>query len=194
MPLHRALPRREQLVIIFLFVADTALVLDLGEFGGPLLVHAVLEVATHRAIAFTHLTQHIRLVRLAVKCLLQVALFVHLVLAVDFLIDLLLLVVAKPVLLLLQGLLKKDSLLTVLVDVLEQVDAGLIFTSPLLLSCVPLFLILLHRECIDVPLLGLLVRALLLVVLLKLLDLASARKPLFLFEVLHGLLIRQRFV
>ena len=55
MTLDCALPSVEHLIIVVLFHVDASLVLDLGELGGPFLIHAILQVAAHRAVALTHL-------------------------------------------------------------------------------------------------------------------------------------------
>ena len=81
--LDGVLPSLEHLVVILLFCADASLILDLGEFGGPLLVHAVLQVATHRAVSLAHLSQHVRLVRLFIQGDLHGTFLVGTVLAVD---------------------------------------------------------------------------------------------------------------
>ena len=70
MSLNSVLPSVEHLGIIVLFHVDASLVLDLGEFGGTFLIHAVLEVAAHSAVSFSDLTEDVRLVRLAIKGLL----------------------------------------------------------------------------------------------------------------------------
>ena len=126
------------------------MVLNLGEFGGTLLVHAVLKVAAHRPVTLTHLAEHISLVRLAVDGLLEGALLVRLVLSLDLRVNLLLLVVLQPVSLSLERLLQEDVLLTVLVHVFEKIDASLVLTAPLLLTSVPLLFILLGSQLLDV--------------------------------------------
>lgn len=55
----------------------------------------------------------------------------------------------KPVSFLLHRLFQQDVLLTVLVDVLEEVDAGLVFTAPLLLASIPLLLVFILRQLVD---------------------------------------------
>ena len=70
MSLNSVFPSVEHSGIIVLFHVNASLVLDLGEFGGTFLIHAVLEVATHSAVSFTDLTEDISLVSLAIKGLL----------------------------------------------------------------------------------------------------------------------------
>lgn len=55
MTLDCALPSVEHLIIVVLFDIDAPLVLDLGQLGGPLLIHAILQVSAHSAVALTHL-------------------------------------------------------------------------------------------------------------------------------------------
>ena len=141
--LNGVLPGVEELVVILLLAVDSALVLDLSKFGGTLLVHTVLELAAHSAITLIDLTKDISLVGLLVKSILESMGLMSLVLTIDLSIDEGLIVVLEPVSLLFEGLLEEDVLLTVLVHVLEEVDAGLVLTAPLLLTCVPLTLVLL---------------------------------------------------
>ena len=86
--LNSALPSLQKLVIILLFVCDAALVLDLSKLGSTLLVHAVLKVATHRAISLSDLSKDVSLVSLLVHGFLEGALLMHPVLTVNLLIDL----------------------------------------------------------------------------------------------------------
>ena len=86
--LNSALPSLQKLVIILLFVCDAALVLDLSKLGSTLLVHAVLKVATHRAIPLSDLSKDVSLVSLLVHGFLEGALLMHPVLTVNLLIDL----------------------------------------------------------------------------------------------------------
>ena len=67
MSLDGVLPGVEELVVILLLVVDSALVLNLSQFGGSLLVHAVLKLATHGSVALVHLTKHIRLMSFLVE-------------------------------------------------------------------------------------------------------------------------------
>ena len=188
---HRVLPGAQQLVIILLLCIDASLVLDLCQFGSALLVHAVLQVTAHGAITLTDLAKHISLVGLAVVGLLEGTLLKQTVLSVDLGINLLLVVLSLPLGLLLHGLLQKDISLTVLVDILEEIDASLVLTSPLLLSGVPLLFVLLLSQVVNHPLVGLFVVPLVLVVLLKLLDLATASQSLICLVVLDSLLASQ---
>jgi len=80
---------------------------------------------------------------------LKLVLFVSSVLSVDLGIDLVLVVLLEPLSLILEGLLKKYVLLTVLVDVLEEVDTSLILTTPLLFTSVPLVLVLLLSQLVN---------------------------------------------
>ncbi len=110
------------------------------------------------------------------------------VLAVNLVINLALVVLLEPLSLFLVGLLEQDVLLSVLIHVLEQVDASLIFPAPLLLSSIPLLLVLLLGESLEHALLSCLVTLLVLVMSLQLLDLATAGKSLLSFECFNGAL------
>ena len=129
-----SLPSAKHLVIILLFNGDASLVLDLSEFGRSFFVHPVLEVATHGPITFTYLPQDIGLVIFLFIGDPESFLFVSPVLSIDIGVDLGLVMVLEPLLLSLHCLPQKDVLLTVLVDILEEVDSGLVFTAPLLLA------------------------------------------------------------
>ena len=102
--------------------------------------------------------------------------------------------VEEPCCLFLHLLLQQDVVLAVLVHVLQQVDTGLIFASPLLLAGVPLLLVLLLSEFVDVLLESLLVAFNSVVVLLELLDLPTAGKSLISFELLDVALARQSLI
>ena len=126
--------------------------------------------------------------RLFVVGLLEGALFVSPVLAVDLSVDLGLVVLLEPFSLLFVGLLEEDVLLTRHVHILQQVDTSLVLTTPLLLSCVPLFIVFFPSQLFKHPLLGCLVRFDILVVLLEFLDLMAASQSLLSLVVLNGFL------
>lgn len=175
-----------------MFAADASLVLNLGEFGSTLLVHAVLKLAAHGAVTFANLSEDIGLVHLAIHRVFESSLFVLPVHGLNLFADRLLFVVLQPFSLLLHRLLQKNVSLTVLIDILHQVDPCLVFSSPLLLAGIPLLLVLVLNQFIDVPLVGSFVTLHLVVVLLKLLDLTAARKSFLLLELLDGALVLQR--
>ena len=176
--LHSALPRTEQLGIIVLLATDTPLVLNLSKLGSTLFIHAILEVTAHRAVTLANLAEHISLMRLALIGVLECALLMHTVEAVDLVVNLLLVVLLKPLSLLLHSLLEQDVLLAILVYVLHQVDTSLVLTAPLGFPSVPLLLVLNSRQVIDQLLLLGLVRLNVLVVGLKDTDLLAAGSPL----------------
>ena len=194
MALNSTLPGGEELVIILLLGADALLVLELGEFGGALLVHAVLQVAAHGPVALSYLAKHVRLMSLAVVCLLECALLVQAILAVDLVVDHLLVILLQPVRLLLHGLLQQDVSLAILIDVLHEVDASLVLTAPLLLTRIPLLIVLNLREIVDHLLVGCGVALLVLVVRLELLDLSAALHALVRLVLLNCLLAGEGLV
>lgn len=71
------------------------------------------------------------------------------VLPVNLLINLRLVMVLEPLGFALHSLLQQNVLLTVLVDVLKEVDTSLVFTAPLLLTSIPLLLVLNLGQLID---------------------------------------------
>lgn len=170
------------------------MVLNLGEFGSPLLVHAVLKLAAHGAITLTNLSKDIGLVHLAIHGVFESSLLVLPVHGFDLCTDRLLFMVLQPLSFLLHRLLQKNVSLAVLIDILHQVDSCLVLSSPLLLAGVPLLLVLLRSQFIDVPLVSSLVTLHLLVVLLELLDLSAASQSLLLLVLLDGALALQRLI
>lgn len=172
------------MVIILLFSIDAALVLNLCEFGSTLLVHAFLKVTAHSAVSFTDLSEDVRLVSLLVEGLLECTLFVHPVLTVHLLINLRFLVLLVPLLFLLHCLLEQNVSLALLVHVLQQVDAGLVFSAPLLFAGVPLLFVLDLCQLFSVALDSVLVICNFLVVALELLDFTTAGKSFIGFNLL----------
>jgi len=71
------------------------------------------------------------------------------------------LVLFHPLLIFLLLLLEFDVLLSVLVNILKQVNAGLVFAVPLLFALLPLLGVLLRHELINHALVGLFVSLLL---------------------------------
>ena len=65
----------------------------------------------------------------------------RLVLSLNISIDLGLVVIPEPCSLFLESLLEEDVLFAILVHILQEVDTGLVFTAPLLLTIIPLFLV-----------------------------------------------------
>ena len=108
------------------------------------------------------------------------------VLPVNFSIDSLLLVVTEPFTFFLQSLLEKNVLFTVLIHVLEEVNTGLVFTSPLLLTSIPLLLVLLLRKFINSALVGCSVTCSVLIMSLEFLDLPTSSVALFLLILLNS--------
>ena len=138
-----------------------------------------MQVASHRAVALTHLAKHVSLVRLLFVGDPERVLLVGSVLPVNIRIIRRLVMLLKPLSLVLHRLLEQDVLFTVLVDVLEQVDASLVLTAPLLLSSIPLLLILHLSQLIYHLLVCCLVRPSILVVSLELLNLLTTSHALF---------------
>ena len=113
----------------------------------------------------------------------------RLVLSLDISIDLGLVVVLEPLSLILESLLEEDVLLAILVHILQEVDTGLVLTTPLLLTSIPLFLVFLLNKSFNLALVRSLVRSSILVMLLELLDFPTASQSLCIFVILHSLLL-----
>ena len=99
------------------------------------------------SVALPDLPQHIALMHLLDRCIAQGFLIVLPVLALDLILDLLVLVVSQPVALIFSGLLHLDGKSTAVVDLLHQVYARVVFFSPLV---VPDLLLLLGLNCSQV--------------------------------------------
>jgi len=184
--LNRVLPSSQHLIIVVLLDINASRVLNLGELSSTLLVHAILQIASHCAVTLTHLAQHISLVSLLLVGDSECVLFVGSVLPVDIGIDILLVVLLKPGSFVLESRLEENVLLTVLVYVLEQVDASLVLTAPLLLTSIPLFLVFNLGQLFNVLLIRCLVGLSILVVLLELLNFPTASQSLFCLNLFDG--------
>ena len=113
----------------------------------------------------------------------------RLVLSINISVDLGLVVVLEPSSLILESLLKEDVLFAILVHILQEVDTGLVLTTPLLLTSIPLFLVFLLNKSFNLTLVRSLVRSSILVMLLELLDFPTASQSLCIFVILHSLLL-----
>ena len=191
MTLNSTFPGLEKTVIILLFALDASLVLDLSELCCTFFVHAVLKITAHSAISLTYLTENIGLMSLLVNSLLESVFLMHTVLTVNLSIDLLLIVLPEPLCLFLHCLLKQNILLTILVNVLEQVNSSLILTTPLLFTVVPLLLVLFLGQLVDATLISCLIALDVIVMGLEFLDFSSAGQSLFSFNLLNSLFFRQ---
>ena len=132
--------------------------------------------------------------RLAVVGRSELVLLMSAVLPVNFSVDLGLIMISKPFSFLLHRLLQQNVLFTVLIDVLQEVDTGLVLAAPLLLTSVPLLLVLLLSEVVNHALIGLLVTLLVLIVGLEFLDLPTPRHALIILVLLDGGLAVKRLV
>ena len=116
------------------------------------------------------------------------------VLLVNLSINALLFMVAEPVGFFLQSLLEKNVLLTVLIHVLEEVDTGLVFTSPLLFTSIPLLLVFLLSKFINSAFVGGSIACRVLIMGLEFLDLATSFQTLILLVLLDSLLTTKGLV
>lgn len=116
------------------------------------------------------------------------------VLLVNLSINALLFMVAEPVSFFLQSLLEKNVLLTVLIHVLEEVDTGLVFTSPLLFTSIPLLLVFLLSKFINSAFVGGSIACRVLIMGLEFLDLATSFQTLILLVLLDSLLTTKGLV
>ena len=113
----------------------------------------------------------------------------RLVLSLNISIDLGLVVILEPFSLFLESLLKKDVLFTILVHILQEVDTGLVFAAPLLLTIIPLFLVFLLSKIFNHSLMSGPIRRSILVMPLELLNLPAASQSLLFLVITNSLLI-----
>lgn len=183
-----ALPSVKHCTVVVLLGLDAALVLQLSEFGSALLVHNLLELAAHSAVALTNLSKHICLMHLLHHRCLNHLFLVGFVLAVNFGLHVLALVLFHPFSLVVKLFLKFDILLTVSVNILKEVDTGLVFTIPLLFTGIPLLGIFLSNKLVDHFVVSFLILSNLLGVFLELDCFSAMFHTLFVFQTLEFLL------
>lgn len=159
-------------VLVFVGL-DLPLVLHLSQSGGLLLLHFGGQHFSLPVVLVGHLLQDAHLVALACSCFLGGSGLEFGILLGDRGFNFSLFFRPEPLELLLLGLLEQDVLFSGLVDILEQVDSGLLLSLPLGLPHFVLSLGLLLHELIDELLVGILVTLSLLVVLLQLDDFLS---------------------
>ena len=173
---------------------DAALVLKLGKLGSALLVHNLLQVAAHRAVALANLSKDVGLVTLLGDTGLDHLLLISAVLALNLTLHVLTLVVSHPITLLLLALVNLNCLLAGLVHILKQVDASLVFAVPLFFALLPLLLVLFRDEVVNHLFVRLLIRSCLSSVLLKLNGLCSVLIALLFLKLLNGSLAGKTLV
>jgi hypothetical protein len=173
------LPSLKHFLVGLFFISNTFLVFDLGKLGGSLVVHLSLEVSADLSVTLTNLSEDVGLVGLLVHGDHGSLGHESLVLTGNFSVD-------RG--LVLQLLLEFDVGLAVLVDILEEVNTSLVFTSPLNLTSVPLLLVFVSDKAFDHLLVFLLVVLSLLVEGLESHDLLTSGESLLLFEVLNSFL------
>lgn len=180
-----ALPGVKHLRVVVLFGLDASLVFQFCQLGRSLLVHNFLQFTAHGAVSFSYLTQNVCLVHLLGNASLDHLLFVGTILALNFSFHILALILFHPLLLFLLLLLEFDMLFSVLVNILKQVDAGLVLTVPLPFALLPLLGVFLRHKLVYHPFVGLFVSLLLRGILLKLNGLPAMRHLFFVFNLLN---------
>jgi hypothetical protein len=148
-PINSALPGFEHVVVVVLLCLDAALVFKLSKLGSALLVHNLLQVTAHCAVALANLSKDVSLVALLSKASFDHLILVGAVLALNLAFHIVALVLLHPVGLLLLNLVKMYFVLAGRVNILEQVNAGLVLTVPLLFAQLPLFRILFLHKSVD---------------------------------------------
>ena len=171
---HCVFPGLKHFAIILLLNSNASSILDFGELGGALFVHAVLKVSTHGAISFANLTKDVSLMRFLLVGSFESMLFMSTILSIDVGVDGGFVVVTEPILFFLHGLLEEDILLTVLIDVLEKVDTSLVLTAPLLLTSVPLVFVFFLSQLFYHALMSILIGFNVLIMGLELLDFGTS--------------------
>lgn len=193
MSLDSALPSGKHLGIVLLFRGDSTLVLDLSQLSSSFVIHFVLQIAAHGSVTLSDLSEDISLVSLLAQSILKLSLLVNLVLSIDFRLDVVLLILSEPIRFTLELLLQFNVSFTVLVHILQQVNASLVLTTPLLLSHVPLLIVFFSNEAVNHLLVSFFIGFLLLVVVLKLNSLLSDFGLLSSFSISDCLFVSKRF-
>lgn len=152
--------------ILVFISSDFSLILHFSKFGGLLLLHFCGQHISLPVILIGHLLQNTHLVTLSCSCFLGGSSLELSILLGNRGFDFCFFFVSEPVHFLLLCLLEKDVLFSGLVDVLEQVDSGLLFSLPLSLPHFVLSLCLLLNEFVNELLISSLVTLSFLVVLL----------------------------
>lgn len=182
------LPSLKHFLVGLFFISNTFLVFDLGKLGGSLVVHLSLEVSADLSVTLTDLSEDVSLVGLLVHGDHGSCGHEGLVLTGDFSLNVGLVVSLQPVGLIFHLLLEFDVSFTVLVDILEEVNTSLVFTSPLNLTSVPLFLVFVSNKAFNHLLVFLFVVLSCLIERLESHDLFTSGESFLLFEVLDGFL------
>ena len=161
---------------------NAASVLELSQFRGSLFEHLLLNDSALLAITLVDLLQDISLVILLDDSFTHSPLLSLGLSASDFFLDELLFVLKTPFLFLSLHLLSSDSLCSVLIHLLHQVNTGLILFAPFILLNFPLLLRIEPSEIVNELVLRLLVLSLLHIELLKIDDFLATSRPLLLLK------------
>lgn len=176
------LPSLKHFLIGLLFGLNSASVFELGELSSTLLVHFFLKVPAHGSVTFVNLLEDVRLMSLACLSSIQLLLLVKLVLSLDLCIDCRLLMINQPLLFLFTSLLEHNISLAVSVYVLQEIDAGLVFSAPLLFPRFPLLSVLDCNQIIDHLFISGFILLALIVIFLQFKDILFTGFPFQLFE------------
>lgn len=133
-------PILQELSVSFLLGIDLLDVLNFGQLSSSLFVHLLLNLPSLLSVPLINLLQNVALVVLSNQCLLGSLLFSKPISLLKLSINQLLLIVYKPVFFVLNFLLELDSLKSGIIDILHEIDSGLFFSLPLVLSHFPLLL------------------------------------------------------
>ena len=157
MSIDSALPSVKHLLVVVLFSLDAPLVLQLSELSGSLFIHNLLKFPAHCSVAFSNLTEYVRIVHLLCKTSFNHLLFISSVLSFNFSFHILTLILLLPFFILFFLLFKFNVLLPVLVDIFHQVYACLVFAIPLFFTLFPLFSIFFFDKFVNHLLIGIFV-------------------------------------
>lgn len=166
---------------------NAASVLELSQFRGSLFEHLLLNDSALLAITLINLLQDISLVILLDDSIAHSPLLSLGLSASDFLLDELLFVLKTPFLFLSLHLLSSDSLCSILIHLLHQVNTSLILFAPFILLNFPLLLRFEPSEIVNELVLSLLVLSFLHIELLKIDDFLATSRPLLLLKTLDFL-------
>lgn len=188
-----SLPLGQHGCISLLLLLDASAVLELGKHGSTLLVHLFLDDSALFAISLIDLLEDVGLMVLLSQ---SISLFSILCLSLhasDFLIDDLLLIGDLPLFFACHHLLGTNGLCAVFVNLLHEVDTGLVLLAPFVFFQLPLLLAFEPGQVLNQLLLSFLVFSLLKVELLELNDFITSAKALLHLDALNFLLLVNGF-
>jgi len=172
--LYGFLPLAEHSSILLFIEIDFSLILQLSKLGSSFLVHFFLQECSLDPIFLVHLFQQIELMRLSSSSFFGGSCLKFSILLSNSSFNLLFLVILLPISFCLLLLFEQYVFLSILVDILEEIDSGLVLSLPLSIPHFELSFGLLLNDFINHLLIGHFVFSTLLIVALKIEDFLSS--------------------